>query len=226
MKQYTIDRKRAAVEVYNYAKRQRKEFGSQFPKPVSLASVAAGGASDREIYRWLNEDFSDSHEDHRGRDPILNEDLESLLVGFAVSNRLSFEPLSLSSLQDFCLSHLKRKLSFSTISRIMNRHGITSQRTLSRNSRMVSEDVVEEALAFIELVRSHRFPPHRIIAMDETGLWSNVSSPKTYHFKNWCVPPISLIFDLEGGFSYSLLELQTVATPHYSAAEPFHLDII
>jgi hypothetical protein len=45
--------------------------------------------------------------------------------------------------------------------------------------------VVEDALSAIEEIRSFGFPPHRIIAMDETGLWSNITAPKTYHFKNW-----------------------------------------
>lgn len=51
---------------------------------------------------------------------------------------------------------------------------------------MTSEEVVNDALDCIEEIRSYNFPPHRIICMDETGLWSNVTKPKTYHFKNWC----------------------------------------
>lgn len=50
---------------------------------------------------------------------------------------------------------------------------------------MTSEEVVDDAISAIEEIRSYDFPPHRIIAMDETGLWSNVAKPKTYHFKNW-----------------------------------------
>jgi len=57
---------------------------------------------------------------------------------------------------------------------------------------MVSLEVVEDAPAAIEEVRSYGFPPHRIIAMDETGLWSNVTSPKTYHFKNWSETALSI----------------------------------
>jgi len=46
---------------------------------------------------------------------------------------------------------------------------------------------VEDAISFILKIRDYGFPPHRIITMDETGLWSNVVSPRTYHFKSWFV---------------------------------------
>jgi hypothetical protein len=51
---------------------------------------------------------------------------------------------------------------------------------------MISEEVVDDAITFIHVIRSYGFPPSRIISMDETGLWSNVTKPTTYHFKNWC----------------------------------------
>lgn len=111
---------------------------------------------------------------------------EALLIGFASHTRISLKPCNLSSLQLFCESYLKLKPSFATLSRIMNAHDLTSQKALGRTTRLVSEDVVDAALAAIEDIRVYDYPPHRIICMDETGLWSNVTQPKTYHFKNWC----------------------------------------
>jgi hypothetical protein len=190
MSHYPIERKRAAADVFWSVKRLRTEHGAKWLNPTSLASVAAGGASQRQIYEWLKSDLSDEaqqqHEENRGRPRVLSEDQEYLLVGFAVSTRTSLRPLALADLNRFCASYLGTSPSLSTLSRIMSEHGFTSQKALSRNSRMVSQEVVEDALAAIEEIRSYDFPPHRIICMDETGLWSNVSAPKTYHFKNWC----------------------------------------
>ena len=59
----------------------------------------------------------------------------------------------------------------------MKRFGFSSQKT-------VSEDVVEDALDAILELRSYEFSPDQLLFMDETGLWSNVAQPKTYHFAN------------------------------------------
>lgn len=67
----------------------------------------------------------------------------------------------------------------------MKENGFSSQKTLSRNSRMVHSEVVDDAIEALQQIHSFNFPPERIIAMDETGLWSNVSAPRTYHYKNW-----------------------------------------
>lgn len=154
--------------------------------PLGLASVAVGGASKPRIYEWLNSDLTnDAEVETRGAPPVLDEDSEMLLVGFAISIRSSLQPLTLATLKRFCQSYINLSPSLSTLSRIMSKHGFSSQKAMARNSRMVSQEVVEEAVDFIEEIRSYAFPPHRVIAMDETGLWSNVTSPRTYHFKNW-----------------------------------------
>jgi hypothetical protein len=186
---YNIERKRAAVAVYNESKRLIKEGGKNSLEPMLLASAAAGGASEARIYAWLKEDLSLETEENRietrGRPSILTEDQEKLLVGFAASTRSFLEPLSLEKLGRFAKSYLHLTLSNATISRIMSSNGFSSQQALSRNSRMTSEEVVDDSIDFIEEVRSYRFPPDKILAMDETGLWSNVTKPRTYHFKNW-----------------------------------------
>jgi len=186
MSYYHIERKRAAVEVFRRVKRLRTEHDEKWLSPLALASVAAGGASKTRIYEWLNSDLTnDAKEETRGAPPVLAEDEEMLLVGFAVSMRSSLQPLSLATLKQFCQSYLNFSPSLSTLSRIMSKNGFSSQKAMSRNSRMVSQEVVEDAVDFIEEIRSYAFPPRRVIAMDETGLWSNVTAPRTYHFKNW-----------------------------------------
>ena len=139
------------------------------------------GASRTAIYSWLNEDLSEVELDEgtetRGRHTLLEEDQIHLLVGFVLSTRLSRDPVSLETMQDFCSSHLGITPP-PTLSRTIRLFGFTSQKAMTRNSRLVSEEVVEDALGAIEEIRSYGFPPNRIIAMDETGLWSNVTNPR------------------------------------------------
>ena len=62
--------------------------------PPYPASVAAGGASKTQIYEWLKADLTRAHElETRGASPLLNEDLEMLLVGFTISMPPPFSPL-------------------------------------------------------------------------------------------------------------------------------------
>jgi len=203
------------VEIFRSVKRLRTEHGARWLEPISLSSIAAGGASRRQIYSWLKSDLSeeagDAVEETRGRPRALGEDQENLLVGFAVSSRSSLQLVSLAILKQFCHSYFNMTLSLPTLSRIMSNHDLSSQRTMSRNSRMVSEEVVEDALSAIEEIRSYNYPPHRILCMDETGLWSNVSAPKTYHFKNWSVIFFLLRF---APFVISPLSIPSILTSH------------
>jgi hypothetical protein len=166
--------------------------------PISLAQVASGGAAPSQIFRWLKQDLSDEVEADRkrrgGRPRVLSDDQKALLVGFAVSQRSVLQPVSLESLQRFCENYLNIKPSYATLSRIMFQNGFSSQKALSRNSRMTSEDVVDDAIDALEQIRSFDYPPHRIICMDETGLWSNVTAPRTYHFRFWFAIPSPLFF--------------------------------
>ena len=67
----------------------------------------------------------------------------------------------------------------------MNEYGFSSQKAMSRSSRMVTEEVVDGAISSIEEIRSYGFEPDQLLFMDETGLWSNVREPRTYHYRNW-----------------------------------------
>jgi hypothetical protein len=191
MSHFHIERKRAAVAVYRHAKRLKTEHGAKWLNPLELAQSAAGGGSRTQIYEWRRSDLSDAaveqHEEGRGASPCLSEDETSLLVGFACFLRSSQKPVDLKILSQFCTSHLSKTPSPSTISRIMQRFGFSSQKTMTRTSRMVSENVVDAALDAILELRSYEFSPDQLLFMDETGLWSNVAQPKTYHFANWYI---------------------------------------
>ena len=191
MAHYSLTQKRAAVEIYHEAKKLKTEHHAPWLKPSELASVAAGGASRTQIFDWLKQDLSEGAQEttteQRGSDKMLDEDQIHLLVGFVISQRSSHSPVSLETMRDFCTSHFGETPSLSTLSRTIQSFGFTSQKSMMRNSRLISEEVVDDALEAIEEIRSYDFPANRIIVMDETGLWSNVTQPKTYHFKNWYV---------------------------------------
>lgn len=190
MSHYHVERKRAACDVYRFVMSLRTQKGLSANDVVKIASAAAGGASQRQIYEWLRQDLSPTtvaeKPDNRGATRLLNDDQESLLVGFAISNRSFLEPVTLQTLQQFCRSHLSVTPSLSTLSRTMNEYGFSSQKSMSRSSRMVSEEVVDAAISTIEEIRSYDFAPDQLLFMDETGLWSNVRQPRTYHYQNWC----------------------------------------
>lgn len=189
MSHFSFDRKRAAVSVFKLCKRLKTEHGYKEVSPVEFAQAAAGSGSETQVYTWLKEDLSieaeEHHEESRGSAPLLSDDEKSLLVGFACFKRSSLKPVSTKTLLQFCTSHLSATPSQPTISRIMREFGFSSQRTLNRNSRMVSREVVEDALDAIVELRSYGFSPEQLLFMDETGLWSNVTQQKTYHFSNW-----------------------------------------
>jgi hypothetical protein len=189
MTHYHLERKRAAVDVYREVKRLKKESDGILHSAYEFASVAAGGASETQIRLWLKSDLSDDailqKEDRRGAARALTNDEENLLLGFAICERTSLQSLTLAMLQKFCLSYIQKNVSLATLSRIMRESGFSSQRVISRSSRLVSPETVKEALSFIEEIRSYALPPSRLIFMDETGLWSNVVKPKSYHFVNW-----------------------------------------
>jgi hypothetical protein len=67
----------------------------------------------------------------------------------------------------------------------MNEFGFSSQKAMSRSSRMVTEEVVDAAISSLEEIRSYGFGSDQLLFMDETGLWSNVREPRTYHYRNW-----------------------------------------
>jgi len=155
---------------------------------LAIASGSDHPPSAATIYRWkkeaLTEDEHVARLKRRGRSPKLSDEQNQLLCGFACSLRHSHKTVSLQLLQDFCYTHLAVTLSYSSISKRMKEWGFSSQRAMQRESRMVSQKVVDDAIDLVSTVRAYQYPPNRILVMDETGLWSNQMAPYTYHFRN------------------------------------------
>ena len=189
MSHYPLDRKRAACDIYRFVMDYDKTLTPKSKDAVMLASVASGGASNREIFNWLRQDLSPAaisqRTENRGAVRLLSDDQEALLIGFTVSCRSALEPVTLTTLIQFCQSHLSVTPSLPTLSRTMTEYGFSSQKSMSRSSRMVTEEVVDAAISSLEEIRSYEFEPDQLLFMDETGLWSNVREPRTYHYRNW-----------------------------------------
>lgn len=162
----------------NLSRTQKMQIASGSDHPPSRAT----------IYRWKKEALTE--EEHmarlqqRGRPPKLTNEQNQLLCGFACSLRQSHETVSLQCLQDFCSTHFAVTLSSSALSKRMVKWGFSSQRAMKRESRMVSKKVVDDSIDLVTTVRGYDYPPNRILVMDETGLWSNVVAPYTYHFRD------------------------------------------
>jgi len=149
----------------------------------------SGGACRQTIHSWEKASLTDKavkeRLSHRGRRALLSIEEENLLVGYAVHRRANLQVLRREHLVQFADSYFHKTLSPQFISTLLKKHRFSLQKTMVRCSRLVSEKVVDDAVEFLAALRQRNFHPDRIIAMDETGLWSNVVSPKTYHFVNW-----------------------------------------
>jgi transposase len=164
---------------------------------IKIASGNLKRPSVATVNRWKNEALTKSemkeHLSQRGRAPKLTEEKERLLCGFACYHRLSHESVSLQRLQDFCSTHLHVNLSYSAISKRMTSWGFSRQRAMTRESRLTTQKVVDDAIELISTVRDYGYPLDRIIVMDETGTWSNVVAAYTYHFRNGYATAFSLL---------------------------------
>jgi hypothetical protein len=157
-------------------------------KLMSQARVVANGATSKVIHLWLNTDISEDLEkerlSRRGRKAALSESFKKILVGRAIDHRMEFSAVSSENLIEFSLGSFNYIIKQQRVSEILNDYGFSSQLSVPRNSRMVDDQVVEDCIEFIMELRKHRKYFRRLLAMDETGLWSNVVKRLTYHFRN------------------------------------------
>lgn len=154
--------------------------------------------------RWKHEGLTEMayHQrlSRRGVSKKLTRIQEQLLIGYGCERRRNLLSVSQADLIDFASSHMNINLSKSTISRIMQRAGLSSQHSMKRETRMTTEKVVDDAINFLQDVRDYNYPPDRILVMDETGLWSNVVDSRTYHFRNGCATLTLSLFKFFAGF--------------------------
>jgi len=158
------------------------------PDLMDQARLAAGGASNDSIRRWLETDISDEAEkerlSHRGRKPGHSEDFRMICLGHGIKRRIALLSLSADHIIDFARGCFNVTLRQPYVSELLTSHGLTSQLAMARNSRMTDPKVADDCVEFIlELRRAAKDFPG-LIAMDETGLWSNVVQRRTYHFSH------------------------------------------
>ena len=148
---YSAEAKRAAVRVY-YAMQDEAEANPDLSKyAFKMAIAASGGASEQSIRNWLKEDLSqeaiDDRLGHRGRPRVLSSDQEHILIGFFIDKRLNLDPVSRQDLTDFARRYFSLEIYPQRISEILSKNGITLQASRPRESRMVSPEVVDDALS-------------------------------------------------------------------------------
>lgn len=161
---------------------------------LALARATSGGASTKAILIWLNlnidEDPVAAEEEEkarlakRGAKQKHEADFKALLVGYAIHKRLSFRAVGAQDIISFAHGTFGIVIAHQRVSEILNGYGFTSQLSMGRNSRMTDEKVVEDCVVFILELRQVRKIFPGLLVMDETGLWSNVVSRLTYHFRN------------------------------------------
>ena len=186
---YSGDTKRAAVAVVTALQRELSEHPHPTIKPFAIASEISGGASERSIRNWMKEDLSQEHinerKSHAGRPRMMSDDQEHILIGYFVHRRTNLLSVNRNVLVQFAAVYINLSIQSQRISEFLQRNNISLQTSRQRGSRRVSLKVVDDAVNFVRDLRAMNYPPDRILIMDQTGLWSNVQNPRTYHFANW-----------------------------------------
>jgi len=186
---YSGDTARASIRALKAARTESVSHPGHALAPAAVAQSSSGGASRRTIYRWLTSDMSQEaiaeRLSHRGRHALLSEAQEALLIGNVVDRRLNLLPVERSTVIDFSEAYLNKHLRPQYVSSVLAKYALSLQRTLPRASRMLDLEVVEDALKTIVDLREEGWAPRNILVMDETGIWSNTVSNRTYHFRNW-----------------------------------------
>jgi len=182
---YSGDTARAAVRAFTSAEVFMIEHPGSGPRPIEVAQTASGGASKSEIYLWQNTDMSDkaikNRLSKRGSKPVYPEELKKLAVGYVLNHRLSLHAVDRALVVDFFFSYLNMKVHAEYVSKLMGDYGLSFQKAMDRESRMVDKKVVEDAIEFLEEFRREGWRPDNTYFMDETGAWSNIGPGGTYN---------------------------------------------
>jgi hypothetical protein len=117
----------------------------------------------------------------RGSKPVYPDDVKKLAVGYVLDHRLSLNAVDRALVVDFFTSFIKMKVHPEYVSKIMGEYGLSFQKAMGRESRMVDEKVVDDAIKFLEEFRNEGWKPINTYFMDETGAWSNVGPSGTYN---------------------------------------------
>lgn len=188
MSSYSLDIRIAAVRLFNFLRVKKEEGCWEKLTPMEIIQQLAPGVTRSTIYRWVNED-KDSDDikaslSRRGRHPILTKDQRELAIGYVIHRRSHLLHVSAKDVKLFIQNYLNTNARNQYIYNLLNEYGITHQRVQARSGRMITPEVVDDAIKFITELREKRYPSHCIIFMDETGIWSNTVPHKTYNVKN------------------------------------------
>lgn len=219
---YSFDERQHTLSVLTGAETNPELSHLTESQRVRLAAGVSHPPGPSTIRRWKVEGLSreDFHANlhRRGRPSTLSADQQLLLCGYACFRRQKREAVTGQHLVDFSSTHFNTSFSKPRISQMMKEWGFSSQLAMKRESRMTTQKVVDDSIAFLETVRGYGYPPDRIITMDETGLWSNVVAPRTYSFRNGLVfpsfpQPLIFRFSLNHSLFLSLLPLAHDSLP-------------
>lgn len=187
---YNSDEVRATVRAYKAAKKFVNDHPSSTLSPIEIAQETSGGASKRQIERWIKMDNSDAARRnrlrHRGKKVKIKIEFQWLAIGHVLHRRSRLLVVHRDHVVEFLLNHLHLKVHREYVSKLLNKFGISVQRVLPRETRMTDEKVVDDAIELIAEIRREGWKPHNTYIMDETGLWSNVVDSYTYSPVNSC----------------------------------------
>jgi transposase len=185
---YTFGERKRILEFVSSAKERSELSSLNISQLLELACLHPPIPHANTYFRWNREQLSlreyKARHSSWGRHRKLSEQQEKLLVGYACDRRRSLLPVTQADLIDFAKTHFNVTLSKPNITAITKRAGFSSQKAMNRESRMTTQKVADDSIAFLEEVRSYQYSLDRILIMDETGLWSNVVAPRTLHFIN------------------------------------------
>jgi hypothetical protein len=159
------------------------------PGSRKQAGLAAGGASLSTVSRWgsmnMTREAIENRLAKRGRHSYLLVEQEHLVIGYVVWRRVKKKVVAREHVVVFIRGIFNIELYPQRVSELLADYGITLQNSLSRSSRMVDEEVAQDAFEFVQEIRDLGLQPFQLLFMDETGLWSYLTSRQTYHFKYW-----------------------------------------
>jgi hypothetical protein len=192
---------RAALRVEAEVRREERRTHPPKSSAMSVASVAAGGASDSTINRWkkrsMSEQAINQRLSKRGRHSYFTEEEKLLLLGYLVHRRQDLARVDRSVLIDFCKNYFHKKPRPQLISETLKNYPVSSQKVLLRSTRMTSIEVVDDGMKTIQEIREESWAPDEIIVMDETGAWTNNAHNRTYHYRGWYEKARNLSIDLQ-----------------------------
>lgn len=182
---YSGDTMRATVRAFQAVEHFMNDHPGPGPDPMEIAVATSGGASERQIYRWIISDISERARvdrlSRRGAKPQIPMEFKWLAVGFVLHRRSCLLVVHRENVIEFFGNFLHLKVQPQYISKMLSSFGISLQTVLPRESRMTDEEVVDESINLLAEIRREGWKPHNTFIMDETGAWSNVVSSKTYN---------------------------------------------